>query len=157
MKTSYSTQRAVSEVAAQRQMEKKILTEGIMVYGFLNDPRITNEWLGSNGPPGGDAGSGVVYRAVEAAITMAGGISRATAAVARPLAGRILWRNVRARSIRQLQGLDDALLRDIGIERDAIPQVVDELMQPQTAPDTARPRPGPIVGVPLRAQACCPA
>lgn len=130
-----------------------------MVHGFLNDPRITNEWLGSNGPPGAGAGSGAIYRAVEAAIAMVGGISRRAAAVARPLAGRVLWRNVRARSIRQLQGLDDAVLRDIGIERDAIPQVVDELMSPQAVPDTARPRSRrrPFIGVPLQAQACCPA
>lgn len=136
-----------------------------MSYGFLSDTRITNLWLGTAGPPRAEATSRVAYLLVEAVAAGAGWAARGVAAGLRALARRFNRRHVRVRTIRELQRLDDAVLRDIGIERAAIPEVVDGILRPQ-APEASRPlrsprrAPRPRIAVPLRAAenpACCPA
>jgi len=132
-----------------------------MSYGFLSDTRVTDLWLGTVGPMRAEATSRVAYLAVEAVATLGARAARGAAAAWRPLGQRLTAYQVRRQAIRDLQRLDDALLRDIGIERDAIPAAVDGLVRPrdQAASRAARrPRP-PVVAIPLHAPlgpACCP-
>jgi len=133
-----------------------------MVHGFLSDTRITNLWLGTTGPAHHEATGRVAYLAVEAVAAAGGRAARGLAAAWRPLSQRLTAALVRRRAIRDLQRLDDAVLRDIGVERDAIAATVDGLIgrKDATASRTPRILRHPVVVGPLRAAPgpqCCPA
>lgn len=136
-----------------------------MIYGFLSDTRITSLWLGTTGPARPEATARAVYLAVEAAAAAGGWAARGLVAAWRPLGRGLARFGARRRAICELRRLDDAVLRDIGVERDAIPAVVDGLLAPQDE-TPARPRRlgqrvvrRPAVAAPLPAQGpvCCAA
>jgi len=132
-----------------------------MTYGFLSDTRITGLWLGTTGPARPEATARAAYLAVEAVAAAGGWAARRVAAAWRPLGRGLARVGARRRAIGELRRLDDAVLRDIGIERDAIPAVVDGLLAPQDE-TPARPRHvvrRPTVAAPLPAQGpvCCAA
>ena len=132
-----------------------------MTYGFLSDTRITNLWLGTAGPARPEATARAVYLAIEAVAAAGGWAVRGLVAAWRPLGRRLARFDARRRTVGELRRLDDAVLRDIGIERDAIPAVVDGLLAPQDE-TPARPRHvarRPVVAAPLPAQGpvCCAA
>jgi uncharacterized protein YjiS (DUF1127 family) len=56
------------------------------------------------------------------------------------LAGLFLRNNERLQTIRELHGLSDEMLRDIGVERDEIEQSVDALLAASSAETNRTPR-----------------
>jgi uncharacterized protein YjiS (DUF1127 family) len=105
-----------------------------MSYPFLSDLQATQAFV--VGRSTGDSPSAAwSYRLVEAlsdkAAAMAGPFRRAADAVAR-------YRR-RHRAIADLMGLDDRLLRDIGVQREDIPALVRQVESRQSGSSAARP------------------